>query len=72
MKTIYQILYEPMSPEIRTLNALKDKVADGLYLREDEVRDLKRLVRKYNGTKLTKNHVISVLTRIRNGEELYI
>ena len=75
MNTIYQILYghsKIKMPELADLDYLKDKVAKGLYLKEYEVRELKRLVKKYNHTKLTTNHVITVLTKIRQGQELYI
>ena len=62
----------PMSPELADLDFLKDKVAKGLYLREDEIRALKILARKYNGSRLTTNHILNVRNKAKAGIKIYI
>lgn len=62
----------PKTYELRVHWQLLDKVKHGYYLREDELRMLKKLERKYCNTKVTVNDVDKATTRARNGEILYI
>ena len=62
----------PKTYELRVHWQLLDKIKNGYYLREDEVRVLKKLERKYCNTRITTNDLNTATTIARDGGILYI
>ena len=63
---------KPKDKEINNLWYLLDKVKDGKYLREDEIRELQRLERKFHNVKATRSDILGATKSARYGAVLDI